>query len=183
MRFETIKTQKIFRGKAFDVRQDKIRTPDGRSVLLDIVDHRGAVTILPVDSQGDIWFIRQYRHAAGEMILELPAGVMEEGELPEATAAREIREEIGMAASEIHKIGEFYLAPGYSTEFMHVFLASGLYPDPLPGDVDEFIQIERMKISAAYKQSYLGTFRDAKTIAALHFARPTLIDWLSKPES
>jgi len=81
MTFEIIDQEMVYKGKAFDVRREKIRTPQGAIVLLDIVDHRGAVTMIPVDQEGRIIFVRQYRHPAGKFLLELPAGVMEVGEL------------------------------------------------------------------------------------------------------
>jgi ADP-ribose pyrophosphatase len=77
--------------------------------------------MVPVDAQGNLWFVRQYRHAAGKWLLELPAGTLEDGEDIESCAHRELREEIGMAAGKVQKIGEFYIAPGYSTEFLHIY--------------------------------------------------------------
>ena len=117
MPYETLHSEMVHRGRAFSVRRDEIRLPDGKTVQLDIVDHVGAVTLVPVDDQERIWFVGQYRHAAGEELLELPAGMVEPGELPLDCARREIREETGMAAGRIELIGEFFLAPGYSTEY------------------------------------------------------------------
>jgi len=174
MTFEIIDQEMVYKGKAFDVRREKIRTPQGAIVLLDIVDHRGAVTMIPVDQEGRIIFVRQYRHPAGKFLLELPAGVMEVGELPENSAQREVREETGMAAEKLIKVGEFYLAPGYSTEYMHVFLATQLYPAPLPGDIDEVLSLERVPIREAYRLAMEGEIQDAKSLAALFLARQLL---------
>lgn len=174
MTFEIIDQEMAYKGKAFDVRREKIRTPQGAIVLLDIVDHRGAVTMIPVDQEGRIIFVRQYRHPAGKFLLELPAGVMEVGELPENSAQREVREETGMAAEKLVKVGEFYLAPGYSTEYMHVFLATQLYPAPLPGDIDEVLSLERVPIREAYRLAMEGEIQDAKSLAALFLARQLL---------
>jgi ADP-ribose pyrophosphatase len=160
-----------YHGKAFDVRQDQVRLPDGQVISLDIVSHVGAVTIVPIDEQGRIWFVRQYRHAAGKELLELPAGTLEDGEAPEVCAQREVREEIGMAAQEIRKIGEFFLAPGYSTEYMVIFLARRLYPDPLPGDQDEFLSAEPLPWERAYQMAEKGEIQDAKSLTALFLAR------------
>lgn len=175
MTFKTIRSKTIYQGRVFDVRQDQVELPDRRVTQLDIVDHKGAVTLIPVDEHNRIWFVRQYRHAAGETLLELPAGVMEENELPEQCAQREVREEIGMAAGKIQKIGEFFLAPGYSTEYMHVFLATGLRPSPLQGDIDEFLSIDQIPVQEAFKLVDTGHFRDAKTLAVLLLARPLLL--------
>jgi ADP-ribose pyrophosphatase len=174
MKFETIHSQPIYQGRAFSVRKDQVRLPDGAETQLDIVEHGGAVTILPIDEQGNIWFVRQYRHAAGLEMLELPAGTLELGEPPEICAHREIREEIGMRAGKLQKIGEFYLAPGYSTEFMHIFLATNLSPDPLEGDIDEFLQIEKIPLKRVPAMVQAGEIIDGKTLAVFQLAAPYL---------
>lgn len=172
MSFELLSSVNTYQGRAFKVRQDEIRLPDGTSVNLDIVDHVGAVTILPLDNEQQVWFVRQYRQAAGLELLELPAGTLESGEDPLLCAHREIREEIGMAAGKMEKIGEFFLAPGYSTEYMHVYMAQDLSYDPLPGDKDEFLSVERYTLSRVYEMLRSGDIQDAKTIAALCLVRP-----------
>lgn len=174
MNYKTIHSENIYHGRAFSVRRDEIKLPDGNTAHRDIIDHGGAVTILPLDSDGHIWFVRQYRHAAGVEILELPAGMLEEGEPPEMCARRETREEVGMAAGHLLKIGEFYLAPGYSTEYMHVYLATDLFPSPLPGDEDEFLSVESIPIAQVFEMAKTGIFRDAKTLAALLLVQPFL---------
>jgi ADP-ribose pyrophosphatase len=175
MSFTTIAQQTIYRGHAFTVRRDELQTPDQRTIHLDIIEHIGAVTMLPVDSQGRILFVKQYRHATGQELLELPAGTLDEGELPEACAHREIREETGFAAGKMEKLGEFFLAPGYSTEYMVVFLATDLKPAPLPGDVDEFITLQPIPLEQAYHMALSGEIQDGKSLAALLLARPYLI--------
>jgi ADP-ribose pyrophosphatase len=171
MTIEVIQTKTVFKGRAFDVRQDQVLLPNGHVIELDIVDHRDAVTIIPFDRDGQIFFIRQYRHAAGIELLELPAGVTEADEAPETGAQRELREETGMAANELRKIGGFYLAPGYSTEYMHVYLATGLYPSPLPGDESEFLTVEKMSVEKAYDLAESGQIHDSKTLVGLFLAR------------
>lgn len=174
MPFETLNSEQIYQGRVFNVRRDRVRLPNGEETHLDIVEHNDAVTLLPIDEMGRIWFVRQYRHPAGEEVLELPAGVVEDGEPPEESALREIREETGMAAGQIQKIGEFYLAPGYSAEFMHVYLARDLKPDALEADADEFLTVEQYSVKEAYEMVGSGLIRDAKTLAALFLARPFL---------
>ncbi len=156
MTFETIRQERIYQGHAFNVRRDDVRMPDQHIAHLDIIEHVGAVTILPVDVEGRILFVRQYRHATGRELLELPAGTLEPGEPAETCAYREIREETGFAAGELVKIGEFFLAPGYSTEYMVVFLATGLTSAPLPGDQDEFISLQPIPIGEAYRMALAG---------------------------
>jgi ADP-ribose pyrophosphatase len=174
MVIEVIDRKTIYHGRTFNVRRDKLRFPNQNTVYLDIIEHVGAVTILPVDADGRIIFIRQYRHAAGIELLELPAGTLDPAELPENCALREIREETGFAAGKLVEIGVFFLAPGYSTEFMHVYLATDLRPDPLPGDVDEFITPEPIPIEQAYDMALNGGLQDGKSLAALLLARPLI---------
>lgn len=174
MNIETIVTTNIYQGRVFDVRQDQVRLPNGNVMKLDIVEHPGAVVLVPVDSDGRIWLIQQYRHAAGKILMELPAGVVEAGENFEEGARRELREEIGMTALKIQKIGEFFIAPGYSTEYLYIFLATELQPDPLPGDEDEFIQVVPTPVDQALELAKSGQIPDAKTLAAFFLALPYL---------
>jgi len=168
MYFETLKSKTKFVGRAFSVRQDKVRLPDGNTTCLDIVEHSGAGTSLPIDLDGTIWFVRQYRHAVGTHILEIPAGGLEEGETPEVCAQREIQEEIGMGAKSLKEIGSFFLAPGYSSEYLHIFLATDLYPSTLPKDEDEILSVEKIPASIAIEMVRNGQFQDAKTIASFY---------------
>lgn len=170
MSYEIIDSKPIYHGKVFDVRVDRVKLPGNREMNFDIVSHTGAVTILPIDEEDNILFIRQYRHAAGEEILELPAGVIDNHEPQEKCAIRELREETGMTAKNIIHLGEFYLAPGYSTEYMYIYLAHGLSPAPLPQDEDEQIEVERIPVEKAYRMASHGEIRDAKTLAALLLA-------------
>lgn len=172
--FELLKSEPFFEGHVFKIRRDLLKTPDGRQTQYEIVEHNGSVVILPVDAAGNLWFVRQYRHAAGKDLLELPAGTREQNEPYQDCAAREIREETGMAAGKLEHLGDFYLAPGYSTEFMAVFLATDLHDDPLEGDEDEFLQLEKIPVSRAIEMARAGEMPDAKTLAALFLAEPFL---------
>jgi ADP-ribose pyrophosphatase len=172
MIIETLHQETIYRGHAFNVRRDDVRFPNQHIAHLDIIEHVGAVTILPIDADGRILFVRQYRRATGKELLELPAGTLNTGEAPEICALREIREETGFAAGKLTRLGEFYLAPGYSTEYMFVYLATELHLDPLPGDLDEFITLEAIPIDRAYELALNGELQDGKSLAALLLARP-----------
>jgi ADP-ribose pyrophosphatase len=174
MPFELIKSEVLFAGRAFTIRRDNLRLPDGRTTKLDIVEHCGSVVLIPLDEKGNLLFVRQYRHATGKNLLELPAGTLDDGETPEACARREIREETGMAADRLEHIGGFYLAPGYSTEYMHVYFATQLYRDPLEADADEFLQVETVPLRRAIQMAESGEIPDAKSLAALLLARPRL---------
>lgn len=175
MSFELLASEILMRGRAFTIRRDTLKTPDARETKFDIIEHHGSVVVVPVDEHGRLLFVRQYRHAAGGDLLELPAGTLDApGEPPEACAAREIREETGFAAGSLARLGQFFLAPGYSTEFMVVFLATGLRPDPLQADEDEFLSVEPIPVAQALRMAERGELPDAKSLAALLLARPHL---------
>ena len=178
MEFELIESEIVYPGRAFTIRRDLVRLPDGRTTKFDIVEHHGSVVLIPIDDKGNLLFVRQYRHAARLDMLELPAGTLDEGELPEVCAARELREETGHAASKLEDLGGFYLAPGYSTEYMHVYLASGLYYSPLAADDDEFLQVQSVPLTEALQMAQEGLLPDAKTLAALWLARSQLDQYL-----
>jgi ADP-ribose pyrophosphatase len=160
----------IYKGKAFSVERQIVPGEDGRESVFEVVVHPGAVTILPLDSEGRIWFVRQYRYGAGMEVLELPAGTLKTGEDPEAAAKREIREEIGMAAAKMEKLVEFYMAPGYSSEYMYVYLASDLSESPLAQDDDEDLTVEKISAAEAYRMAHSGEIHDGKTLAAMLLA-------------
>ncbi len=174
MPFELIHSETLLKGRAFSIRRDHLKTPNGGGTKLDIIEHGGSVVIVPVDKNGNLLFVRQYRHAAGMDLLELPAGTLEKNEDPDVCAAREIREETGFAADKIVKIGDFYLAPGYSTEFMHVYLAQELRYDPLAADADEFLTVETIPYREALQMAEKGKMPDAKSLAALLLAKSYL---------
>ena len=179
MKFELLDSETLFTGRAFSIRRDKLRTPDGRTTKFDIIEHHGSVVLLPIDDDGNLLFVRQYRHAAAEDLLELPAGTLDgPDEAPQDCAAREIREETGMAAGKLIELGEFFLVPGYSTERMTVFLATELSFDPLDPDADEFLEVEKIPLADALKMAETGQIPDAKSLASLLLARPHLASFL-----
>ena len=171
---EVVSSEKKYSGRVLALRVDRVLLENGKEAGLEIIEHRGSVVMVPVDDDGGIWFVRQYRHAAGREILELPAGTLEAGEEPATSAGRELREEIGMGAAKLTRLGGFFLAPGYATEFMHVFLATGLRPDRLPGDEDEVLHPEKYSLDEVRKRLEDGAWEDAKTIAALALVLPRI---------
>ncbi|MFT3891470.1 MAG: NUDIX hydrolase [Anaerolineales bacterium] len=178
MPFELIKSETLLQGRVFKFRRDHLKTPNGLETHLDIIEHGGSVVLIPIDADGNMLFVRQYRHAAGGDLLELPAGTRNGDEPYEVCAAREIREETGMEAGKLEKVGMFYLAPGYSTEFMGVFLATDLKHNPLDPDVDEFLTVEKLSVKEAFAMAERGEMPDAKSLAALLMARPYLEEYL-----
>jgi len=175
MSYTTLASEEGFHGRAFSVRVDTVRRPDGASMRVEVVDHPQAITLLPIDREGNIWFVRQYRHSCGKVMLELPAGTLEPDETPEACAVRECREEIGMAPGRLDRLGGFYLAPGYSTEYLHLYRVSALTPAPLDPDADEDLQIEKVPLTDLAQLVESGMLEDAKSLAGLLLARRFLI--------
>ena len=178
MPFELIKSETLLQGRAFRVKRDYLKMPNGDETKLEIVEHGGSVVLVPVDDEGNLLLVRQYRHAAEQDLLELPAGTRHEEEPFEECAAREIREETGMEAGKLQKVGGFYLAPGYSTEFMAVFIATDLKLNPLQADFDEFLQLEKIPVKKAVELFQSGKVLDAKSLAAWVLAKPHLERYL-----
>ena len=164
----------VFNGNAFDVEKLQVRLPDGRERAYDLVSHKDSVTLLPLDSDGFVWFVSQFRMGCECQMLELPAGVMDDGESPETCASREIREETGMAAGNLQLLGSVYLAAGYSNEINHIFLATDLNPAPLEMDEDEFLDVKRFSVEEIRKMIEKGELIDSKSLAALLLARAYL---------
>jgi ADP-ribose pyrophosphatase len=175
MSIEVLHSETVYHGRAFDVRRERVRLASGHAADYDIVAHPGAVTMVPVDREGYVWMVRQYRHSAAQTLLEFPAGTLEPGEDPRVCAERECREEIGMAPGRLTALGECFLAPGYSTEYMYFYLAEDLSAAPLTADQDEDIRIERIPAARLAERVASGELRDAKSLAALYLAR----SWLS----
>ena len=167
MKFRVEAEREIHRARIIRLVARDLVLPNGRQTTFTIVEHPGAVAIVPVHSNGDIVLLRQFRPTIGEEIYEIPAGTIEKGEAPLATAKREIIEETGFKAKQWTKIAGFYTAPGFCTEFMHVYVARGLSPATADGDADEILKPVRMTIDAALKLIKSRKIRDAKTIAGL----------------
>ena len=174
MNFKTLQHETIFSGRVFNLEHVRMELPNGEIRSYDLVNHKAAVTIVPIDEAGNIVFVRQYRVGADQELLELPEGVLDEGEDPGEAAAREVREETGMAAGNMRYLGSFFMSPGYSSEYMHIFLATGLYPAPLEQDDDEFLQLETFPAAKALQMARSGEIHDGKTLAALLMAESFL---------
>jgi len=174
---KTIKSTTVFHGKVFNVRIDHLEGLSGDEQRVDFVEHVGGVAVIPIDEHMRVCFVRQYRHPAGEDLLEIPAGTLESGEDPESCAVRETREEIGMSPGRLQYLGGTFLAPGYSTEFLHFYLAQELTPAPLPADKDEDIEVVELSWDEAFQQIARNEIRDAKTITGIFLAGVRLGKW------
>lgn len=162
---EVLASQRVFEGRIFDVVQESVRLPSGLRQDLTIVDHSGAVAIAALDADGRLVLVRQYRHAAGDWLLEVPAGRVEIGEARLAAAQREFEEETGLRARHWEPLREFYAAPGFCSELMTLYLARDLEAIPGGGkamDEDEELDIVRMTPA----EILAGPVQDAKTLIA-----------------
>jgi ADP-ribose pyrophosphatase len=154
------------------VQTERVVLPNGNAVELDIVRHPGAAAVVPFVSDGEVLLIRQYRHAAGGTILEVPAGKLDAGELPLACAARELEEEAGCRAGRLVELGWIWTTPGFTDERIHLFAAFDLEPVPLRHDPDEVIETLRVGLDEALRLVWRGELNDAKSaLALLHAAR------------
>lgn len=164
---EVLSTELVFQGRVLKVRVDTVRAASGQTARWDVIEHPGSVSIVPIDAEDQVMLVRQYRPAIRETLLEIPAGTLELGESPEATAHRELREEIGMRAERMREIGSSYLVPGYSSELMHFYVATDLSPAPLPQDDDEDIIVESIPFVELVSRVSSGEMRDAKTVSSV----------------
>ena len=169
MKPEIISTETIYKGKVFDLYQAKIREGE-IEYKREIVKHHGSAVIIPVFADKTVALVRQYRHAAEEYLLEIPAGTLEKGESPEVGARRELEEEIGFTTEKIEKLTEFYVSPGFLTEKMFVFLATDLAETAQNLDEDEVISIERFSFPELFRKIRNGEIEDAKTIVGVILA-------------
>lgn len=164
---KTIESKRIYEGRVVNLRVDTVELPNGRVSTREIVEHRGAVAIVPMLDHETVVLVRQYRQPAGGLLLEIPAGTLEKGEDPFDCARRELAEEIGYHPKKLTKMFHSYLAPGYSTEMLHTFLAEDLERAGANRDADEFIEIVTVSLSDAVEMIRTGEIIDAKTVCGL----------------
>ena len=167
---EQIASRDIYDGRIISVRVDDILMRNGNTSIREVVDHANAVVICPIDDEGNVHLVRQYRYAAEQMLLECPAGLVEEDEDPDDCAQRELSEEIGFASRNLRILGGFWSSPGFCTEFMYAYMAKDLVPRRLQPDDDEDIQVEKIPLSRIPQLIRLGEIQDAKSIAVLLMA-------------
>lgn len=167
MDYKVVKSEKVFEGKILKVMRDEITMPDGDTAIREIVIKNNASAIVPVDKDGNIIFVRQYRHPAGDMILEIPAGTFEPHEDPYECAVRELEEETGCKAQSITYVNWTYASVGICTERIYLYIAENLQPGTQKLDKDEFIEIERYSLKDALEMVYDGTIRDSKTVMGI----------------
>lgn len=165
----------MFKGRTVDLWLENAALPNGNTVQLEIIHHPGAAAIVAVDDAGRVALVRQYRHAAGGWILELPAGKLDAGEPPLACAARELREETGLVADDLHELGWIFTTPGFTDEKIFLFLARHLHQGDADLQHDEVLTVEHVPFADALAMIHRGEIRDAKSIAGLFLASRELV--------
>ena len=162
----TLSSDRLFTGRLVSVRRDSVRLSDGRESIREVVDHPGGVVIAAVDGQ-QVYMVEQFRYPMMETLLELPAGKLERQEDPDLAAERELREETGLIAGVVRRIGVTYPSPGYCGEKLYLYLATDLRQGEQQLDEGELLHCRRMPLDEVMPMVYDNTIRDAKTIALL----------------
>jgi ADP-ribose pyrophosphatase len=170
---ELLDSKKAFSGRVFNVTVDTVREGD-KTYVRDVVHHPGSAVILPAFDDGTIALVRQYRHPAVRYLLELPAGTLNDKEHPEAGAARELEEELGLVAGRMEKLSEFFISPGFCEERMWLYLATDLTETQQRLEEDEMIEVVRLPLDRALQMITDGEIEDAKTIIGLMLAAPRI---------
>jgi len=168
----TAAAEPIVGGFRVVVSHERVMLPNGREMLIDVVHHPGAAAVVPFTGDAEVALIRQFRHAAGGTILEVPAGKLDAGEPPDRCAERELAEEAGFRAGRIVHLGSIWTTPGFTDEVIHLFAAFDLSPVPSRPEDDEVIEVIRVPLDRALDWVWSGELRDAKSaLALLHAAR------------
>ena len=158
---------RVYDGRIVKLDVDEVRIPNGNVVTLEIIRHRGAAAVVPVDDEGRAVLIRQYRHATSGYLLEVPAGTLDPGEAPEACALREVEEETGLRAARLEPLGWIWTTPGFTDERIWLYLATGLTPTASAHESDEVITVLRLPFAEAVEKAASGEITDAKSVCAL----------------
>jgi len=166
----TDKRTTIYTGQVVDLGMESTVLPDGQTCSLEIVRHPGGAAVVALDEQGRLCLLRHYRHAAGDWLWELPAGKLERGENPLATAQRELEEEAGLRAATWHELGITFTTPGFCDEVIHLYLAQDLTAVPQRPERHEVFELHWVDFAQARAWSCNGTLTDAKSIIGIHLA-------------
>lgn len=167
----TIKSDKLYQGKIINLRIDTVELPDQKYSKREIVEHPGAVAVIPITEDDKIVMVKQYRKSVEEYLLEVPAGKLEIGEEPIECAKRELLEETGFKSNSIEYLFKFYTSPGFSNETISLFIAKDLVLDVAQPDEDEYIEIEKYEIDELLEMIYKEEIKDAKTIISILYIK------------
>jgi ADP-ribose pyrophosphatase len=164
---ETLSSRSVYQGRAVRLRVDTVKTSGGRETTREIVEHSDCIAVIAVDADGRVLLVKQFRKAVEKELLEIPAGGIDPGESPEDAVSREMREETGYLPRRVERLGGFYSAPGYSTEYLYLYLATDLTPSRLFAEDTEAISLVRLSPEQIPELISSGAICDAKSIAGL----------------
>ncbi len=164
---KTLSSQPIFSGQIIKLRVDTVETSNGRRTTREIIEHADCIAVVAIDNEDNILLVKQFRKPVEKELLEIPAGGIDPGEDPETAVRREMREETGYLPRKLESLGGFYSAPGYCTEYLHLYLASDLTPRRLTAEDTESIELVRVPVSQIISLINSGGICDAKSIAGL----------------
>jgi ADP-ribose pyrophosphatase len=171
MSFKRLSTERVYAGRLLKIDRDRVELPNGGTTDLEMVRHPGAAAVVPFVSDNELLLVRQFRYATKGFIYEVPAGTLQQGEAPEACAAREIQEEVGHKAGRFEHLASIYTTPGFTDEVIHLYIARDLTPVPQNLDHDEVLTVERVRFTEAIDMIRDGRLVDAKSICALLLAQ------------
>jgi ADP-ribose diphosphatase len=167
-REETLSSKVIYSGRAVNLKVDTIQMPDGRKTTREIVEHADCIAVVAVDNKDNILLVKQYRSPVEKELLEIPAGGIDAGEKPRDAVRREMQEETGFLPRKLVKLGGFYSAPGYCTEYLYLYLATDFVPSQLVAEDTEGITLRRIPVKEIPALLDSGKIKDAKSIAGLY---------------
>lgn len=166
MKEKTVNTKYIYNGRILNLRNDDIVLPNGKSAMREVVEHSGGATVLAIDTEDNVYLVKQFRYPYKKFLYELPAGKLNKGEPPELCAKRELKEETGLIAENLTLLGELYPSPGYTEEIIYMYLAEGLIKGTASPDEDEFLDIVKIPFNDLLAKIISNDIKDAKTITA-----------------
>jgi ADP-ribose pyrophosphatase len=168
----TSRNETIYQGRIFSLEKHEVLLPNGDTAIRELIKHQGAAAVVAITATHEVLLVKQYRIGARADLWEIPAGLLDPGERPLDCAIRELQEETGYKPTTIVPLGGFYVAAGYTSEYIHLFLATDLVKAPLPSDADEFLHMEAVPFTTALEWIESGKIVDSKTIIGLlQFAR------------
>jgi len=171
---KTISSEKIYNGKIINLKRDTVLLPDGETAYRELIEHPGGVSVLPIDSEGYTYLVKQYRKPYEEILLEAPAGKLSPGEEPIECGKRELIEETGLVAKKMIYLGWIIPTPGYTNEKIHLYLALDLTQKQATPDEDEFLKVEKFKFNDIVQKCISGEIKDAKTVISVLRAKEVI---------
>ena len=173
---KTLKSNYVFKGHVVNLRIDDVITVDGRHSTREVVEHGESIVVVPIDDKGNVLLVKQYRRALDDNLLELPAGGIEKGESPKVTVIREMQEETGFKPKKVVSLTGFYTSPGFTNEYLHLFLATDLVPSQLVAEDTAEINVTPVPLDKVKQMILSGKIQDSKSIAGLLF----VLEYLKK---